>query len=72
MGYEPLVRWDRTGRKLVPGLAESWDVQDGGRTYIFLLRKGLKWSDGHPFTSDDIMFWYEDIALVLETEDVDE
>jgi len=63
LGYEPLVRWDRTGRKVVPGLAERWEIQDGGRTYAFHLRKGLKWSDGHPFTSDALMFWYKDIIL---------
>ena len=30
-------------------------------TFVFNLRKGMKWSDGQPFTADDIMFWYEDI-----------
>ena len=61
LGYEPLVRWDRKGTTLVPGLAESWEIRDGGKTYIFRLRKGLKWSDGHPFTSADFTFWYEDV-----------
>jgi peptide/nickel transport system substrate-binding protein len=45
---------------VAPGLAESWDVLDGGRTYVFHLRKGLKWSDGAPMTSDDFLFSYED------------
>jgi len=63
LGYEPLVRWDRSGRRVVPGIAESWEVKDGGRTYIFHLRKGMKWSDGHPFTSEDILFWYQDVIL---------
>jgi len=66
LGYEPLVRWDRSGRRVVPGIAESWEVKDGGRTYIFHLRKGMKWSDGHPFTSEDILFWYEDEVLNKE------
>lgn len=66
LGYEPLVRWDRTGRRVVPGVAEGWEVRDGGRTYVFRLRKGLKWSDGQPFTSEDLRFWYEDIALNKE------
>jgi len=60
MGYEPLVRWDRTGRSVVPGLAESWEILDEGRTYVFHLRKGLKWSDAHPLTSEDFLFVYED------------
>jgi peptide/nickel transport system substrate-binding protein len=63
LGYEFLVRWDRTGTKVLPGVAESWDIRDGGRTYVFHLRKGLKWSDGQPFSSEDILFWYQDVLL---------
>ena len=62
LGYEPLVRWDRTGRRVVPGLADTWEVRDQGREYAFHLRPGLKWSDGHPFTSEAFTFWYEDIV----------
>jgi len=61
MGYEPLVRWDRSGKKVAPGLAESWEIQDGGRTYVFHLRRGLKWSDGHPLTSEDFLFYFQDV-----------
>lgn len=64
MGYDPLVRWDRdTATKVTPGLAESWEVLDGGRTFVFHLRRGLKWSDGHPLTSEDFLFYYEDFLL---------
>ena len=66
MGYEPLVRWDRAARNVVPGLAAGWDIRDGGRTYVFRLREGLKWSDGHPFTSEDFLFFYEDILCNKE------
>lgn len=62
LGYEPLVRWGRDGHTVAPGLAERWEVLDGGRTYVMYLRKGVRWSDGQPFTSEDLMFWYEDIA----------
>ena len=61
IGYEPLVRWDQSGTKVIPGVAEGWEVRDGGRTFIFHLRKGHKWSDGTPLTSEDVMFWYEDM-----------
>ncbi len=61
MGYEPLVRWDRTGKNVEPGLAESWEILDGGRTYVFHLRKGLKWSDGAQLTSEDVLFQFEDV-----------
>jgi len=66
LGYEPPVRWDRTGRKVVPGLAKSWEVRDEGRTYVLNLREGLKWSDGRPFTSEDFIFCYEDKYLNKE------
>ncbi len=62
---EGFARWDyRSGViEMIPNLATSWDVVDNGATWTFHLRKGLKWSDGEPFTADDLMFWYEDIAL---------
>ena len=60
MGYEPLVRWDRSGTQVIPGLVAGWKILDGGRTYVFRLREGLKWSDGHPMTSEDFLFFYED------------
>jgi len=62
LGYEPLARWDQTGRKVVPGLADSWEIRDDGTTYVFHLRRGIKWSDAHPFTAEDVLFWFEDIA----------
>ncbi len=61
-GYDPLVRWDPTGTHPAPGAAKDWRVEDGGRRYVLNLRKGLKWSDGHPFTSEDIVFWFEDVS----------
>lgn len=61
MGYEPPLRWDKTARKVVPGLAERWEVLDEGRTYILYLRKGLRWSDGHPLTAEDFLFTFEDV-----------
>ncbi len=36
-------------------------MQDGGRTLVLHLRRGMKWSDGRPFTADDFVFWFEDI-----------
>ena len=63
VGYEPLVRWDRTGAKVIPNVAKGWEMSDEGAVYTFYLREGMKWSDGEPFTADDIMFWYEDILL---------
>lgn len=61
LGYEPLLRWDSTGRDVIPGVAESWEVLDEGRAFLFHLRKGMRWSDGAPFTSEDLLFWYHDV-----------
>ena len=63
LGYEPLVRWARDGKTIIPNLCTSWEISEDGKVYTFYLRKGVKWSDGEPFTADDIMFWYEDVLL---------
>jgi ABC-type transport system substrate-binding protein len=43
-------------------VAESFEVNEDATEFTFHLRRGMKWSDGHPFTADDIVFWYEDVA----------
>lgn len=58
LGYETLLRWNKDWSGVEPGLAESWEVSPDATEYTFHLRKGLKWSDGEPFTSADIEFWY--------------
>jgi peptide/nickel transport system substrate-binding protein len=55
------VFWDFQGAKLKPAVFREWEITDGGRTITFKMRKGHKWSNGDPFTADDVMFWYEDI-----------
>ncbi|MCT7377629.1 ABC transporter substrate-binding protein [Chelativorans salis] len=59
VGYEGLVRYDREWKKVIPNIAESWEVNDDATEYTFELREGLKWSDGHPFTSEDVAFTVE-------------
>jgi peptide/nickel transport system substrate-binding protein len=56
--YNPLVALDADGR-LLPDLARSWTVADGGRTYTFHLRKGVVWHDGRPFGADDVRFTFD-------------
>lgn len=53
--FDVLVRVDKTGTKLIPGLAESWSVSDDGLTYTFKLRDA-KFSNGDPVTADDAAF----------------
>ncbi|HUT18334.1 MAG TPA: ABC transporter substrate-binding protein, partial [Anaerolineae bacterium] len=43
------------------GVAESFEMSDGGKTFTFHLRPGIKWSDGEPVTTEDVQFVYEDI-----------
>ena len=53
--YEPLLRYDQQGN-LVGWLAESFSMSPDGRLWTFNLRKGVKWSNGDEFTSDDVKF----------------
>lgn len=48
---------------ITPNIVKAWDLSEDFKTLNLYLRKGMKWSDGAPFTADDFMFWYEDIAL---------
>jgi len=58
-GYSPLIRWRFDCSGLEPGLAESWEFNKDGSVLTLHLRKGVKWSDGHPFTSESFAFYYE-------------
>jgi len=48
--------------KLEPQLAEKVDINDNATQFTFHLRKGLKWSDGKPFTSADVLFTHQALA----------
>jgi peptide/nickel transport system substrate-binding protein len=58
-----IMRDQRDMTKLVPSICESWEFSNEGKTFTLHFRKGLKWSDGHPFTADDILFWWEDVIM---------
>ncbi len=47
--------------RIVPGFAKSWEISEDGRVYTFHLRKGLRFSDGHPMTAEDVLFTYEEL-----------
>jgi peptide/nickel transport system substrate-binding protein len=66
VSYEPLVRWDTDQRNVSANVVESWEVSPDGRAYTFVLREGMKWSDGEPYTADDILFAYHDVLSVEE------
>ncbi len=61
VGPQGLTRWKPDFSEVIPNVAESWDVNEEGSEFTFHLREGMKWSDGAPFTADDIMFFVDDL-----------
>lgn len=59
LSYASLLRYSPCGLPIVPHIAKSYDISEDNRIYTFTLRRGMRWSDGHPFTADDIMYWWE-------------
>jgi ABC-type transport system substrate-binding protein len=56
--FEGLVGWGENNQP-EGRLAESWDVEDGGRTYVFHIRKGVKFHNGREVTAEDIKWTME-------------
>lgn len=61
--FDGLLEYD-FGMKPVPSLAESWEVSEDGLRITFKLRQGVKFHDGHPFTSKDVAFTLMNITKV--------
>ena len=59
-GYARLVKYDREFN-IIPDILQSVDEEEG-RIFTLHLRPGHRWSDGHPFTTEDFRYWWEDIA----------
>ena len=60
-GYARLLIYKPKTFEFQPDILESFDVIQG-KKFIFNLRPGHKWSDGHPFTAEDFRYWWEDVA----------
>ena len=63
--YETLVRLD-PDLNIIPGLAESWETPDDGKTWIFHLREGVSFHDGTPFDADAVVFSYSTQSYVTQ------
>ena len=66
LGYEQLVRWDQNWARVVPNIAHSWHVNENATHYRFNIRRGMRWSDGHPFSAADLKAWFDDVASNTE------
>jgi peptide/nickel transport system substrate-binding protein len=51
-----LIEINRSSQQTEPALAKSWKISPDGRTFTLQLRKGIRFSDGHPFDADDVLF----------------
>ena len=66
-GYDPLVRFNADWSGIEANVAESYEVNEDATVYTIKLRKGHKWSDGQPFTTADVQFWYDAYFTDAET-----
>ena len=66
-----LVRWSPLGYPIVPHIAKGWKASPDRNEWTIFLRKGMKWSDGHPFTADDILYVW-DLEMKMSLKPVDE
>jgi len=60
-GWDHLVNWEPSYNKVIPNAVAGWDVSEDATEYTFFMRKGMKWSDGEDFDSEDLRFYIEDV-----------
>ena len=61
--YHGMVYLNPVTGAIDPLLSKSWEISEDDRTITFHLRRGLRWSDGEPFTADDVLFTFRDVIL---------
>ena len=61
--FDGLFTDDPDTGEIIPHLAKSYEILDGGKTIKVKLRKGIKWSDGVEITSDDVIFTWNEIVF---------
>ena len=66
VGNQGLVRWNLAFTEVLPNVAERWEINADSTEFVFHLRPGMRWSDGKPFTADDVVFAIEDCAKNAE------
>lgn len=63
--FEPLVRWQ--DGNAIPALAESWEVLEEGRRWVFRLREGARFGDGSPCTAGDVLRMIETVRSARDS-----
>ena len=63
MRHVSLLRYSDDLQTIVPNVAKSFDWNDDFTQLTIKLREGHKWSDGAPFTSEDIVFYHDNLML---------
>lgn len=61
--WEHPVQWTVDSNDFEPNYIENWEVNDDATEYTWYLREGLKWSNGDPYTADDILFYVNDVMF---------
>ncbi|MBN2253815.1 MAG: ABC transporter substrate-binding protein [Kosmotogaceae bacterium] len=61
-----LIEADEGGMPTLPGLANNWWFSDDGLTFFVQIREGIQWSDGAPFTIDDVYWTFVDVSFIPE------
>jgi peptide/nickel transport system substrate-binding protein len=59
--YEPLLRMNPMVTEVTPNVCTAVDTNDAGTEFTVTLREGMRWSDGAPFTAEDIVFAIDDV-----------
>ncbi|RLJ70001.1 peptide/nickel transport system substrate-binding protein [Hydrogenivirga caldilitoris] len=59
--FTGLTKLDLKTMEVKPDLAQSWEVSEKGRVWTFHLRRNIRWSDGEPFTAEDVVFTFNKV-----------
>jgi peptide/nickel transport system substrate-binding protein len=59
---EPLIRYDYEKRVFEPVVAESWSIEEKGRTWVFRIRDNVRFHDGSPLTAEDVKYSFDAVA----------
>lgn len=61
--YQSLLKIEKDLQTFTPNIIKAYEISEDYKTYTIHLREGMKWSNGDDFTTEDWMFWYEDILM---------